>query len=47
MASSARPARAFKPRVLYPYHQEEADPQALKTLLADEPAIEVRALALP
>ncbi|MHB1047809.1 MAG: MBL fold metallo-hydrolase [Thermoanaerobaculia bacterium] len=35
-------ARAFRPRVLYPYHFGETDPQKLVSLLADEKGIEVR-----
>ena len=35
-------ARAFRPRVLYPYHFGDTDPQKLVSLLADEKGIEVR-----
>jgi len=35
-------ARAFRPRILYPYHFGETDPQQLVKLLANEPGIEVR-----
>lgn len=35
-------ARAFRPRVLYPYHYGETDPARLAELLADEGEIEVR-----
>ena len=35
-------ARAFRPRILYPYHYGETDPQALVRLLAGEKDIEVR-----
>ncbi len=35
-------ARAFRPRILYPYHYGETDPQELVKLLADEPGIDVR-----
>jgi L-ascorbate metabolism protein UlaG (beta-lactamase superfamily) len=35
-------ARAFRPRILYPYHYGNTDPQLLVRLLADAPAIEVR-----
>ncbi|MCL4807401.1 MAG: MBL fold metallo-hydrolase [Thermoanaerobaculia bacterium] len=35
-------ARAFRPRILYPYHFGETDPQRLVSLLADEKGIEVR-----
>ena len=44
---AADAARAFKPRILYPYHQGKADPVEVKRLLADEKSIEVRVLALP
>jgi L-ascorbate metabolism protein UlaG (beta-lactamase superfamily) len=35
-------ARAFKPRILYPYHYGNTDPQELVILLENEPEIEVR-----
>ena len=35
-------ARAFRPRVLYPYHFGETDPRKLVSLLAGEKGIEVR-----
>lgn len=44
---AAEAARAFKPRILYPYHQGKSDPAEVKRLLADEETIEVRVLALP
>jgi L-ascorbate metabolism protein UlaG (beta-lactamase superfamily)/peptidoglycan/xylan/chitin deacetylase (PgdA/CDA1 family) len=44
---AADAARAFKPRILYPYHQGKSDPAEVKKLLADEKSIEVRVLALP
>jgi L-ascorbate metabolism protein UlaG (beta-lactamase superfamily) len=44
---AAQAARAFKPKVLYPYHQGKSDPAEVKKLLADEKGIEVRVLALP
>ncbi len=44
---AAEAARAFKPKVLYPYHQGQSDPGEVKKLLADEKAIEVRVLPLP
>ena len=44
---AAEAARAFKPKVLYPYHQGSSDPAEVKKLLADEKAIEVRVLSLP
>ncbi|MFO7767573.1 MAG: MBL fold metallo-hydrolase [bacterium] len=40
MAADA--ARAFRPRILYPYHYGRTDPRELKRLLADEEGIEVR-----
>jgi L-ascorbate metabolism protein UlaG (beta-lactamase superfamily) len=44
---AADAARAFKPKILYPYHQGKFDPKEVKKLLADEKRIEVRVLALP
>ena len=44
---AADAARAFKPKILYPYHQSQSNPAEVKTLLADEKGIEVRVLALP
>lgn len=35
-------ARAFKPKILYPYHYGETDCAALTNLLKDTPGIEVR-----
>jgi L-ascorbate metabolism protein UlaG (beta-lactamase superfamily) len=35
-------ARALRPRILYPYHFGQTDPQELVRLLADEEGIEVR-----
>jgi L-ascorbate metabolism protein UlaG (beta-lactamase superfamily) len=35
-------ARAFKPRILYPYHYSDTDPSLLVRLLKDTPAVEVR-----
>ncbi len=35
-------ARAFRPKILYPYHFGETDPAKLVTLLKDTPDIEVR-----
>jgi L-ascorbate metabolism protein UlaG (beta-lactamase superfamily) len=40
-------ARAFKPKILYPYHQGTSNVAEFKTLLADEKGMEVRVLALP
>ena len=45
--AAAEAARAFKPKILYPYHQGKSDPAEVKKLLADEPGIEVRVLPLP
>jgi L-ascorbate metabolism protein UlaG (beta-lactamase superfamily) len=44
---AAEGARAFKPKILYPYHQGQSDPAEVKKLLADEKSIEVRVLPLP
>lgn len=44
---AAEAARAFKPRILYPYHQGKSDPAEVKKLLADAKEIEVRVLPLP
>jgi L-ascorbate metabolism protein UlaG (beta-lactamase superfamily) len=44
---AADAARAFKPKILYPYHQGQSDPNEVKKLLADEKGIEVRVLPLP
>jgi len=38
----AHAAKAFKPKVLYPYHTGETDPQKVVALLKDQPEIEVR-----
>ncbi len=46
-AEAAAAVRAFKPKVLYPYHQGKSDPAEMKKLLADSPEIEVRVLPLP
>ena len=35
-------AKAFKPKILYPYHYGETDPAKLSALLKDSPEIEVR-----
>ena len=35
-------ARAFRPKILYPYHYGEANPSRLTALLKDVPGIEVR-----
>jgi len=40
-------ARSFRPRILYPYHFGQTDPQALVRLLAGEAGIEVRVRELP
>ena len=39
---TAMAAQAIKPRVLYPYHFSDTDPQKLVDLLKDEATIEVR-----
>jgi L-ascorbate metabolism protein UlaG (beta-lactamase superfamily) len=46
-ADAAEAARAFKPRIVYPYHQGNGDPNVVKTSLADVPEIEVRVRKLP
>ena len=38
----AEAARAFSPRILYPYHFGETDPERLRALLSDAKGIEVR-----
>ncbi|MHC4301506.1 MAG: MBL fold metallo-hydrolase, partial [Planctomycetota bacterium] len=35
-------AKAFKPKVLYPYHYGQTDPRKLVDLLKDSPEIKVR-----
>lgn len=40
MAADA--ARMFRPKILYPYHTGETDTSRLKSLLKDDPGIEVR-----
>jgi len=44
---AAGAASAFKPRILYPYHQNSGDPNVVKTRLADVAEIEVRVRRLP
>ncbi len=44
---AAEAARAFKPKVLYPYHQLQSDPNEVKKLLSNEKGIEVRVWKLP
>jgi L-ascorbate metabolism protein UlaG (beta-lactamase superfamily) len=44
---AADAARAFKPKILYPYHQLQSDPNEVKKLLANEKGIEVRVWKLP
>jgi L-ascorbate metabolism protein UlaG (beta-lactamase superfamily) len=39
---AAKAARSFKPKILYPYHYGDTDPQRLPLLLADEANIAVR-----
>jgi len=41
-AMVAEAARAFKPKILYPYHYGRTDPKELVKLLKDVPSIEVR-----
>jgi L-ascorbate metabolism protein UlaG (beta-lactamase superfamily) len=35
-------AKAFKPKILYPYHYGDTDVNKLKVLLKDEKAIDIR-----
>ena len=44
---AADAARAFKPKIFYPYHQGQSDPNRVKKLLAGVKEIEVRLLPLP
>ena len=44
---AADAAKAFKPKILYPYHQGKSDPAEVKKLLAEVKEIEVRVLPLP
>lgn len=46
-AEAAMAAKAFRPKILYPYHQGRSDPAEVRRLLAGEKDIEVRVLALP
>lgn len=46
-AEAADAARAFQPKILYPYHQGKSDPNEVKKALADLPNIQVRVLPLP
>jgi L-ascorbate metabolism protein UlaG (beta-lactamase superfamily) len=46
-AQCAAAARAFKPKVLVPYHQGQSKPEEVKEALKDVKEIEVRVLALP
>jgi L-ascorbate metabolism protein UlaG (beta-lactamase superfamily) len=39
---AAAAARSFRPKVLYPYHYGDTDPQKLAAALKDSPGIEVR-----
>lgn len=39
---AANAAQAFRPKILYPYHYKETDPNRLTELLKDTPGIEVR-----
>jgi len=39
-------ARAFRPKILYPYHYGETDPAKLVDLLKDDKDIEVRIHAM-
>jgi L-ascorbate metabolism protein UlaG (beta-lactamase superfamily) len=41
-AMAADAARTIKPKILYPYHTKDTDPQDLVALLRDMPEVEVR-----
>jgi L-ascorbate metabolism protein UlaG (beta-lactamase superfamily) len=41
-AMAAHAAKAFRPKILYPYHYGETDPAELVRMLAGEKDIEVR-----
>jgi L-ascorbate metabolism protein UlaG (beta-lactamase superfamily) len=40
-------AKAFRPKVLYPYHYGETDPLKLVELMKDAPEIEIRIRKMP
>jgi L-ascorbate metabolism protein UlaG (beta-lactamase superfamily) len=40
-------AKAFKPKVLYPYHYGETDPSKLVALMEDTPEVEIRIRKMP
>jgi hypothetical protein len=40
-------ARAFKPKILYPYHTGDTDLAKLTALMQDAPQIEVRLRKMP
>ena len=44
-AEAADCVKEFKPRVVYPYHYRDQDPQAFKTALAGQP-IDVRVVTM-
>jgi L-ascorbate metabolism protein UlaG (beta-lactamase superfamily) len=44
---AADATKAFKPKVVYPYHQGQSKPEDFKKVLDGEKEIEVRVLALP
>jgi L-ascorbate metabolism protein UlaG (beta-lactamase superfamily) len=45
--AAAEAAKAFKPRILVPYHQGQSDPKEVEAALADIRSIDVRVLHLP
>jgi len=45
MAADA--ARAFKPKILYPYHFGDTDPSELVKLMKDTPEVEIRIRKMP
>ncbi len=40
-------AKAFKPKILYPYHYDKTDPSELVALMADTPQVEIRIRKMP
>jgi L-ascorbate metabolism protein UlaG (beta-lactamase superfamily) len=40
-------AKAFKPKILYPYHYGKTDPSKLVALMEDTPQVEIRIRKMP
>jgi L-ascorbate metabolism protein UlaG (beta-lactamase superfamily) len=40
-------AKAFTPKILYPYHYGKTDPSKLAALMADTPQVEIRIRKMP